>query len=313
MAQALGAFNRSPFTAKKKTSTAVKPKTYTPPVSASQRLLQMQNEQYAPSGPTTAPRVTQQRTNDTQPNVNPFSALATGSGVMPYAGAGSSPPAGTIAAAAAGAGGINNLLQSAGAVNAGNGAFPVGSGYTAQTKLGQSFIDAALPGAWDDPEALIDTFYRVNGMAKGGGTYGTQLESADNLGMLYMALMGDQALQGNGNFVDWASKYLENGRTADGRSISPGEIWGAITSPENNSPLNYYLNNPSLTPEDQVNNFMSAARYGMESTLPGPILNAVLAQIDQMGREFRSLRNTQAGGSSFTDYMQSRPGSMPNF
>jgi hypothetical protein len=246
--------------------------------------------------------------------VDPFAQMAgppVAAGGDPYANyaanqkfmAAAQDPAGAAAAAAAG-------LMGGGPAG-GTGAFPTGSGYQAQTKLGRSFIDAMLPGAWDDPEALIDTFYRVNGLDKGSGTYGVELENADNLGILYMALMGDRAFQGNGNFVDWASNYLQNGRTADGRSISPQEVWGALTQPDANSPLSYYLNNPSLTPEDQVNNFMSAARYGLETTLPAPILNAFLAQIDQMGREFRSLRNTSAGSASFTEYMGSRPGSLP--
>jgi hypothetical protein len=193
----------------------------------------------------------------------------------------------------------------------GNPAFPTGSGYQAQTKLGQSYRDLMLPSAWEDPEALIDTYYRVSGLDKGSGDYGTQLESADNLGILYMALMGEGANQGNANFVDWASNYLSDQRRADGRSLAPSEIWQAIVDPSANSPLSYYLNNPTLTPEDQVNNFMSTMRYGMESTLPAPILNALMAQVDQMGREFRSLRNTQAGNASFTEYLQSRPGSLP--
>jgi hypothetical protein len=222
-------------------------------------------------------------------------------------------------AAVQGTGG-NPAVQAAGAAlsgvggaaaTGGNPAFPTGSGYTAQTQLGRSYRDLMLPSAWEDPEALIDTYYRVSGLDKGSGDYGTQLESADNLGILYMALMGENANQGNANFVDWASNYLTDQRRADGRSLAPSEIWQAIVDPSANSPLSYYLNNPTLTPEDQVNNFMSTMRYGMESTLPAPILNALMAQVDQMGREFRSLRNTQAGNSSFTEYLQSRPGSLP--
>jgi hypothetical protein len=51
----------------------------------------------------------------------------------------------------------------------------------------------------------------------------------------------------------------------------------------------------------------------MESTLPAPILNAFLAQVDQVGREFRSLRNTQGGSASFSDYLGARGGSLPGF
>jgi len=313
-------------------SRAVKPTTIVPPLTAAQRLarqrqLAMQNEQLSPSGPTSNPQVTQSRTagarigangqiiddSAAQRIVNPFAALASGGGSMPQGNAGSSPALGTVSAAAAQAGGIGNLLAGTGANAGTGGAFPTGSGYTAQTKLGRSFLDMALPDAWNDPEALIDTYYRTMGLAKGSGDYGRQLDDADNLGMLYLALNGADAGRGNAHFVDWAANYLANGRTADGVSISPGEIWNAISNPEANSPLNYYLNNPSLTPEDQVNNFMSAARYGLEQTLPAPVLNAYLAQIDQMGRDFRSLRNTQTGSATFTDYLGSRPGSTPAF
>jgi hypothetical protein len=177
--------------------------------------------------------------------------------------------------------------------------------------LGKSYRDLMLPTAWDDPEALIDTFYRVYGIDKGSGDYGTMLESADNLGIMYMLQNGEGAFGGNAHFVDWAANRMMDQRRADGVSDSPNTLWQAMIDPMSNSPLNYYLNNPSLTPEDQVNNFMSTMRYGLEQSLPAPILNALMAQVDQMGREFRSLRNTSAGGASFTEYLNSRPGSLP--
>lgn len=278
---------------------------------ARQRQLAMTNQTLAPSGPSLAPaqaraavfgdpktvyRVTGQPQADT--SNQQFQAA-----VQQALGSSANMAYNPAAQAAATAGGMTPAP--------GNPAFPTGSGYQAQTALGKSYRDLMLPSAWEDPEALIDTMYRTAGWDKGSGDYGTQLESADNLGILYMALMGEDAFQGNANFVDWASKYLTDQRRAGGVSLSPGEIWEAITKPTANSPLNYYLNNPTLTPEDQVNNFMSTMRYGMESTLPAPILNALMAQVDQIGREFRSLRNTQSGGASFTEYMGSRPGSLP--
>ncbi|HTE17368.1 MAG TPA: hypothetical protein VK689_03175, partial [Armatimonadota bacterium] len=69
------------------------------------------------------------------------------------------------------------------------------------------------------------------------------------------------------------------------------------------SPLSVLLNNPNLTPEDQVNVTLGLMQSGLTNSLPPALLSAILATGDVRGSEF--IRNKMKGGQgTYQDWLR---------
>ncbi len=198
----------------------------------------------------------------------------------------------------------------------GPGGFDVGS-TTAQTAFGKTFNPGYDEEVWADPTSLINAWFDHKGMPTHSGGYAVAKQQADNLGILWMLLQGDNATS-MANYEDWAGQYLEQQFTPGGTRVSPREVMNAILNPGDpeTTILGSHLNNDDLTAADQVQNVLSAMRYGMQGSVPRPVLDAYLNQARSLGEDFTAHRATNKdGGFTYQDYLKQqgfRPGNFGN-
>jgi hypothetical protein len=183
----------------------------------------------------------------------------------------------------------------------GSGDYATGTGGT-NTQFGNAFLPGMYGEAWANPDTLIREKFRQEGIGTRGGTYAALLDQADNLGIMWMLMQGNQAAQGTPNFIDWSGQYLDNQLTPGGRSVSAADIAGALRGAidDPNNPTRNYLANPGLTPSDQVGNVLSTLNKSFEgANMPDIIRAAYLARARELGDSFQNQRMRQPMSDPF--------------
>lgn len=182
-----------------------------------------------------------------------------------------------------------------------SGDYATGTGQT-HTPFGDAIMPNQYGEVWSNPDTLIREKLRQMNVGTRGGTYASLLDQADNLGIMWMLMQGNQAAQGTPNFIDWSGQYLDNQLTPGGTSVSASDIAGALRSAANDpdSPTRNYLSNPGLTPSDQVGNVLSTLNKSFEgANMPDIIRAAYLARARELGDNFQNQRLRQPMSESF--------------
>lgn len=197
-------------------------------------------------------------------------------------------------------------------VTSGGGGDPTGGTAKANTEFGQSFRKEAWNDAWADPQSVIHQYLRhVGAPTNTGGSAMTQ-ELADNMGILWLLSQNagkaeDPQYWNTGSYLDFAGDYLGSMRSPGGSTMGLGDVLGAMFGASEQSPLYHNLFGDDLQPGQQVDQFMKTMRYGAEPSTPALILDAYLAQANQVGKDFTADAMTGDGSQvNFGEYLKER-------
>lgn len=201
-------------------------------------------------------------------------------------------------------GGTDTGAQGSAVVTGGGGAGGDGSGSlsnSATTKFGKSFAPTAYPTAWENPEAVIRQWFNSKGLATDTGYEAMAQELQPSLGIQFLAANNQPGVTSadldTSHYLDYVGKALDQGGKAGGNSLGAIAVLSALLDPQNDV-LKSHLANSSLKPADQVTNELSALRYGLSPSLPTPVLNALLEQVNSAGKDYQAGMLTNPGGQA---------------
>jgi hypothetical protein len=160
---------------------------------------------------------------------------------------------------------------------------------------------------WENPDTVISEWFQSKGISPRGGAQATAQQWAPALGLQWMIEAGDDAKLGTGHYLDYAGNKLTELMKPGGKVLGTDQILSSLLNPQSDV-LKEHLGNADLTPAAQVENMRSAMRYGLSNQLPTPVLQAMLAKLDQYGRDFIGNRATDQaqGDAPFSGYVTSR-------
>lgn len=175
------------------------------------------------------------------------------------------------------------------------GGSPVGGAETlanqAQTRFGKSIAPTAYGTAWANPEAVIRQWFNANKLATDTGYEAMAQELQPSLGIQFMAANNRAGTEPSdfdtGHYLDFVDTMLREGGRSGGGTLGVSDMINALLNPQSQT-MKDHLANSALTPSDQVTNMLSSARYGLQPNLPTPVLNALLNQINDQGKDYQA-------------------------
>jgi len=177
------------------------------------------------------------------------------------------------------------------------------------SRLGQGIEDVNYETAWQNPDQLISLWFKQRGFNPAGGGWATMQQMADQLPIQWLLLSGLDALKGYGGYFDWAQQNL-NRAVGAGHTPSATQIMQALFNPVKESPAAMFLNNPTMSPGDQVQNMLSAYDAAATGTMPSIVQQALLDQMSFLGNQFLTGKlGAPESGQSFNQYLR---GQLPN-
>lgn len=180
------------------------------------------------------------------------------------------------------------------------GSYNTGSGGT-QTAFGDRFLPGMYDTAYANPEAVLREYFNMKGMNTQGGTYAAMRSQANNMPLAWLLAQGGDAVQGTPNYLDWTGQYYNQALTPGGASLSNRDIANALTGAagDSTSILGNALTT-GATPDQQVGDFMSTLRAGMDiANIPDIVKAAYLAQAGDMGDSYMANALTDPNNQAF--------------
>jgi hypothetical protein len=183
---------------------------------------------------------------------------------------------------------------------------------SARTPFGKSFAEDTALDVFANPEAVSTQFMRNQGMdpMRGGGMTKVMSDLAAVMPDLFLLTQGGRSgLEGVSapSFLDFAGNFMNQMGTPGGGFISPGVI-NNLFDAGSDSALGAFLNDPNADTPTQIQRLLSMMGAGLQTTIPGPILAAVMGMAQQGGTDFLTdISQGNRRGSTFADYLQGDP------
>ncbi len=181
-------------------------------------------------------------------------------------------------------------------------AVPAGSNSQQYSLFGIPLLPAYASAPYNDPSLIANAYFSQPGMNPYAGGYGAAQAFAEALPTQSLFMQGLGSV-GQG-YLNYAGNQMQQAMTPGGGVLSAGTFWDQIFTTDKSAPAYQLLHNQTPGQEASVvTNTLSAIHYGLETSTPAPVLNALMSRVNFLGQSWMTGHMTGQISVDFPTYM----------